>query len=99
MFQVGCIINTKLPSCVDIISTSLGFPAGALKALVLQTRASRAPAVKTSRCTADYINTLGWFCICIGAHRVPELCSHATFLEVYFTRKTNLICWLTFDTE
>ena len=26
-FQVGCIINTKLPSCVDIIrGTSLGFP-------------------------------------------------------------------------
>ena len=26
-FQVGCIINTKLPSCVDIIRlTSLGFP-------------------------------------------------------------------------
>ena len=27
IFQVGCIINTKLPSCVDIIRrTSLGFP-------------------------------------------------------------------------
>ena len=26
-FQVGCIINTKLPSCVDIIHhTTLGFP-------------------------------------------------------------------------
>ena len=26
-FRVGCIINTKLPSCVDIIHrTSLGFP-------------------------------------------------------------------------
>ena len=26
IFQVGCIINTKLPSCVDIIlRTSLGF--------------------------------------------------------------------------
>ena len=46
---VGCIINTKLPSCVDIIRrTSLGFPAGALKALILRTRASRTPPVKTS---------------------------------------------------
>ena len=36
------------PYCVDIIcSTLLGFPAGALKPLVLLTRASRAPAVKT----------------------------------------------------
>ena len=27
IFQVGCIINTKLPSCVNIICrTSLGFP-------------------------------------------------------------------------
>ena len=27
MFQFGCIINTKLPSCDDIIRrTSLGFP-------------------------------------------------------------------------
>ena len=27
IFQVGCIINTKLPSCVDIICRkSLGFP-------------------------------------------------------------------------
>ena len=35
IFQVECIINTKLPSCVDIIqSTSHGFIAGALKALV-----------------------------------------------------------------
>ena len=39
------------------------FPAGALKTLVLRTRASRAPSVKTSWCTADYINTFGWFCI------------------------------------
>ena len=45
----GCIINTKLLSCVDIIRrTSLGFPAGALKLLVLGTHASRIPAVKTS---------------------------------------------------
>ena len=49
IFLVGCIINTKLPSCVDKIHrTSLGFPADALKALVPRTRASRAPAVKTS---------------------------------------------------
>ena len=37
IFQFGCIIglNTKLPSCDDRIHrTSLGFPAGALKALV-----------------------------------------------------------------
>ena len=62
------MINTKLPSCVDIIrSTSLGFPADALKALILRTPASRAPAVKPSWCTADYINTLGWFCIFIYA--------------------------------
>ena len=48
-FWVGCIINTKLPSCVDnppyIHSV---FQAGALKAFTLQTRASRATAVKTS---------------------------------------------------
>ena len=32
-FRFGCIINTKLPSCVVIIHrTSLGFTAGALKA-------------------------------------------------------------------
>ena len=48
-FRFGCIINTKLPTSVVIIHrTSLGFTAGALKALVLRTRASRAPAVKTS---------------------------------------------------
>ena len=42
-----CIINTELSSCVSIIHlTSLGFAAGALKALVLQTRASSAPAGK-----------------------------------------------------
>ena len=36
IFQFGWIINTKLPSCDDIIlRTSLFFPAGALKALVL----------------------------------------------------------------
>ena len=49
IFHFGCTINTKLPSYDDIIlRTSLGFPAGALKALVLRTRASKAPAVKTS---------------------------------------------------
>ena len=48
-FGVRYIINTKLLSCVEVIRhTSLGFPAGALKALVLRTRASRTPAVKTS---------------------------------------------------
>ena len=56
----------KVPLCVDIIRcTSLGFLAGALKPLILRTRASRAPTVKTSKCTADYINTLGWFCVYI----------------------------------
>ena len=50
IFQVGCMINTKEPSCViDIIHrTSPVFAAGALKALVLWTPASRASAVKTS---------------------------------------------------
>ena len=42
IFQFGCIINTKLPSCDDIIRrTSLGFPSWCSVALVLQTRTSR----------------------------------------------------------
>ena len=41
-----CMINTKLPSCVYIIHGTSS-AAGALKALVLQTRTSRAPAVKS----------------------------------------------------
>ena len=43
IFQFGCIINTKLPSCDDIIRrSSLGFPSWCqLKALVLQTHASK----------------------------------------------------------
>ena len=40
------LINAKLPLFVDIIHQTA--PAGAMKTLVLRTRASRAPAVKTS---------------------------------------------------
>ena len=42
IFQFGCITNTKLPSCVDIIRVHHSvFPAGALKALVRRTRSSK----------------------------------------------------------
>ena len=53
-------------TCVDIIRCIYNpvFSAGALKALVLWTPASRTPALKTSSCTVGYINTLEWFCIC-----------------------------------
>ena len=61
------------------------FPAGALKALVLQTRVSRTPAVKTSWCTADYLNTLGWFCICIACRKVAIY--GWGFKKVYYNRK------------
>ena len=65
IFQFGCIINTKLPSCDDIIRrTSLGFPSWCSESTPPTDSCFQAPAVKTSRCTADYINTLGWFCIC-----------------------------------
>ena len=37
IFQAGCIINTKLPSCVDIIRrTSLGLPSWCSVALILR---------------------------------------------------------------
>ena len=42
IFQFGCIINTKITSCDDIIPVHHSvFPASALKALVLRTRASK----------------------------------------------------------
>ena len=46
-----------------LISHSSVFLAGTLKALVLRTHASRTLAVKPHDVKADFINTLGWFCI------------------------------------
>ena len=49
IFQFGCIINTKLPSCVDIIHrTSLGFPSWCPESTRPTDSCFQAPAVKTS---------------------------------------------------
>ena len=49
IFQVGCIINTKLPSCDDIIRcTSLGFPSLCSESTRPTDSCFQAPAVKTS---------------------------------------------------
>ena len=49
IFQVGCIIYTKLPSCNDIIHrTSLGFPSWCPESTRPTDSCFQAPAVKTS---------------------------------------------------
>ena len=49
IFQFGCIINTKLPSCDDIIHrTSLGFPSWCPESTRPSDSCFQAPAVKTS---------------------------------------------------
>ena len=49
IFQFGCIINTKLPSCDDIIPrTSLGFPSWYPESTRPTDSCFQAPAVKTS---------------------------------------------------
>ena len=49
IFQFGCIINTKLPSCDDIIHrTSLGFPSWCPESTSPTDSCFQAPAVKTS---------------------------------------------------
>ena len=48
IFQFGCIINTKLPSCDDIIRrTSLGFPSWCPESTRPTDSYFQAPAVKT----------------------------------------------------
>ena len=49
IFQFGCMINTKLPSCDDIIRrTSLGFPSWCPESTRPTDSCFQAPAVKTS---------------------------------------------------
>ena len=49
IFRFGCIINTKLPSCDDIIHrTSLGFPSWCPESTRPTDSCFQAPAVKTS---------------------------------------------------
>ena len=106
IFPFGCIINTKLrlPSCDDIFHrTSLGFPSWCPESTRPTDSCFPTPAVKTSWCTADYINTLRWFCICITYEYFlpwqnrtchPRMVQYIQICQIIFYQITLLDhCW------